>query len=303
MKTSTLVVDSKNLIMRNFLAYPRWLAAEGGERTSMIHGSFLELFRQIRMFEPERIVATWDSPSIFRRKLLPTYKLGKDGQRRGAMTEKDYANFTGQLKIFREGLAALGVVEVKVEGVEGDDLVALATITKRLRPITIASTDHDFWQLVRDDVQIYDPRTKTCCTMENFPKFTGFDSPEHHLAFKVIKGDPGDSVPTAIPRLGEEKAKVLARQLQLPKSVLLDELIMNIEPFRTREISDALARNFKLVSLHAAVMIQSTLLSGVTFPETKGSWEGFLEFCQHYQLATVMKAYEETRSALPQWRS
>src|SRR3990172_6414034 len=101
MKTKTLCIDAKNLVMRNFLAYPKWLAAEGGERTSMIHGSFLELFRQIRMFEPERVAVTWDSPSAFRRKILPTYKLGKDRKRRGAMTEADYANFSGQLKIFR----------------------------------------------------------------------------------------------------------------------------------------------------------------------------------------------------------
>jgi 5'-3' exonuclease len=294
--------------MRNFLAYPRWLAAEGGERTSMIHGSFLELFRQIRMFDPERIVVTWDSPSAFRRKLLPTYKLGKDGKRRGAMTEADYENFSGQLKIFREGLAALGVMEVKVEGVEGDDLVALATATTSLRPITISSTDHDFWQLVRDDVQIYDPRTKTCCTAEGFAKFTGFDGPMHHLAFKVIKGDPGDSIPTAIPRLGEEKAKALARKLQLPRPERLSEVVdlvalpLDVEPYRTREVSLALARNFKLVSLHAAVIIQKSVMADVEFPEVPGSWEGFLEFCQLYQLSTVMRAYTETRSALPQGR-
>jgi len=305
MKTKTLIVDGRNLIMRNFLAYPRHLAAEGGERTSLIHGSFLELFRQVRMFEPERIVMTWDSRSAFRQRLLPTYKLGRDGKRRGTMTEADYRDLSEQLEIFHGGLAALGVAEVKVEGVEGDDLVALFSMARVARPVTIASTDHDFWQLIREDVQIYDPRTKGCYNHLNFKRLTGFDDPDHHLAFKVIKGDPGDSIPPAIPRLGEEKARVLARLLEFPETIRsgeiehLSEIILDVEPYRTVEIRRLLARNFKLVCLYAAVVIQLPLLGDVDAPAPRGSWEGFLKFCQRYQLATVMKDFAATRSSMP----
>lgn len=296
MDTQTLVFDGKNLVARNFFAYPKWLANEGGSKTSMLHGSFLELFRRVKEFKPKKTIVTWDSKSVFRRAIHPTYKAVNTETR---FSKSDYENFSEQLRMFEAGLQALGVLQLKGEGIEGDDLVAYAALETRHRPATVVSTDHDFWQLIRPTIQIYDARLKRTITSSTFQKESGFDDPMHHLAFKLIKGDSGDGVPPAILRIGDEKAKVLARELELPTDLLEIDRLDRIEGpvgYQTKEVEEALARNFKLVSLHAAIFIQRRDLVTLPLETARGTWKGFLTYCQEYQLATVMKAFTEVQS-------
>jgi len=291
-RCKTLVIDGKNLTVRSFFAYPGTLSADG-HTTNLLHGSFLELFKHVKMFQPATTIVTWDSKSVFRRVIHAGYKAGK----RGTMSDVQFASFTVQQKIFEEGLTALGVCQMKVEGVEGDDLVALMVIIPENRPAVIISTDRDFWQLVRgDQVTIYDPRKKMLLAGSSFSMATGFDSPEHHLAFKVIKGDKGDGVPPAVIRMGEKKAIEAARHLKLMRA---DELVtrdpggwlaVEFEGFDAALI----VRNFKLISLHAAVMYQLPQLVHLrdAIPP-KPNWKRFLTFCQKYKLEMVAKAYGE----------
>jgi len=295
-RTETLVCDGKNLVMRNFYAYPDGLSADG-QRTNLIHGSFLELFRLIAKFQPARVVFTWDSKSTFRQAIFPGYK----AKRRGTpLAPAVWENLEMQIKVFREGLSALSVIQVAVEGVEGDDLVALSVLEKRHQPCMIISTDRDFWQLVRSGVvSIYDPRTKSVLGASGFSRVTGFDSPDHHLAFKVLKGDPGDGVPPAVVRMGEAKAKVLARTLRLPDTTWLREMDrhtrLSFAPF-DEAVEIAMARNFKLISLHAAIFAQRNLLASVRFDRPVSHWSRFLEFCKRYRLTMVMKAYGDVKN-------
>lgn len=292
MKCRCLVLDGKNLTIRSFFAYPGTLSADG-HATNLLHGSFLELFKHVKMFQPASTVVTWDSKSVFRRAIYAGYKAGK----RGTMSDGQFKSFTVQQHIFEEGLTALGVVQMKVEGVEGDDLVAFTVIIPENRPAVIISTDRDFWQLVRgEQVTIYDPRKKTLLTGASFSMATGFDSPEHHLAFKVLKGDPGDGVPPAVIRMGEKKAIEAGRHLKLMRA---DELITH-DPGSWLAVhfdgfdAELIIRNFKLISLHAAVMYQlPQLLHLRDITPPKPNWQRFLTFCKKYKLSVVAKAYGE----------
>lgn len=292
MKCKTLVIDGKNLTVRSFFAYPGTLSASG-HLTNLMHGSFLELFKHVKMFQPEKTIVTWDSKSAFRRDVYSGYKAGK----RGMMTDVQFESFSVQQIIFEEGLESLGVLQVKVDGVEGDDLVAFMVIIPENRPAVIISTDRDFWQLIRGDlVTIYDPRKKALLAGASFSMATGFDSPEHHLAFKVLKGDPGDGVPPAVIRMGEKKAIELAKQFKLPPLDKVSDTFDNwgLRDYGDLEFSKRCARNFKLVCLHYANVVQIEKL--VSFREAiapKPNWKRFLTFCQKYQLEMVMKAYGE----------
>lgn len=288
----TLVLDGKNLTVRSFFAYPGTLSTDG-QTTNLLHGSFLELFKHVKMFQPKQTIVTWDSKSVFRRDVYAGYKAGK----RGTMTDGQFASFSAQQQIFEEGLNSLGVLQVKVDGVEGDDLVAFMVIIPENRPAVIISTDKDFWQLVRvDGVTIYDPRKKSLLAGSTFSMATGFDSPEHHLAFKVLKGDPGDGVPPAVIRMGEKKAIELARQFKLPPLDKVPDTFDNwgLRDYGDLEFSKRCARNFKLVSLHCAVIMQmDKLISLRESIASKPNWQRFLTFCKKYKLTVVAKAYGE----------
>jgi 5'-3' exonuclease len=287
----TLVIDGKNMTVRNFFAYPESLSV-GETGTNLIHGAFLELFKHVKMFQPEQTVVTWDSriKSVWRRKIYEGYKAGA----RGSMTEAQLKSFGIQNKIFQEGLDSLAVLQMAKDGVEGDDLTALAVIIPENRPSVIISTDNDFWQLVRGDlVRIYDPRKKSLLAGASFHLATGFDSPEHHLAYKVLKGDKGDGVPPAVIRMGKKKAVEMAKTFGLPS---VTEVPTEFYAKQEKDLEFAMrcARNFKLVSLHAAVMGQLRELihyRGAKSP--KRDWGRFIDFCKRYQLKSVATAYTE----------
>lgn len=293
--TKTLVFDGRNLTVRSFFAYPEALGVKG-QGTNLIHGALLEIFKFVAMFQPSETVIAWDSrtKSIWRRKIFAGYKSAK----RSSLSEDQLKNLDYQQKIVREGIDNLAIRQFEVDGVEGDDLVGLAVMMPQSRPAVIISTDRDFWQLVRGDlVKVYDPRKKFLLAGSTFHQHTGFDSPEHHLAFKVLKGDPGDGVPPAVKRMGEAKAKELAKKFKLP--ILgygpdgLDKVPWGL-PDSDPKFAKECARNFKLVSLHCAVIGQSKKIMHLMEKHApKRDWDRFIKFCSKYELRNVAKAYTE----------
>jgi len=293
----TLVFDGRNLTVRSFFAYPEALGV-GGQGTNLIHGALLEIFKFVAMFQPEKTVIAWDSreKSRWRRAIYSEYKAAK----RTSLSTDQLKNLDRQQKIVREAINNLSIQQLEVDGVEGDDLVAYAVIIPENRPAVIISTDRDFWQLVRGDlVKVYDPRKKFLLAGSSFSQHTGFDSPEHHLAYKVLKGDPGDGVPPAVIRMGEKKAKELARKFKMPPLNKIPDAFDNWGlPYDEKkydvEFSKRCARNFKLVSLHCAVVGQMKEIGHFREVQSpKRDWDRFIKFCGKYELRNVAKAYTE----------
>jgi hypothetical protein len=102
-------------------------------------------------------------------------------------------------------------------------------------------------------------------------------------------------------RLQEKKAKVLARTLTFPEDITrVTETAQGLDCLDLWAIHPdgdlawpLLARNFRLVSLIAAVMMQKQALSKVTFDFPKPNYDGFMSFCAKYKLSVVAKAYGE----------
>lgn len=283
--------------MRSFYAYSQALSA-AGEQTNLLHGSFLELFKHVKQFTPRRTILTWDSRSTFRQALWAGYKARKVGS---GLTSQQFSSYNRQMAIFHEGLQYLNILQYANDGVEGDDLIALCTLQAENRPAVIVSTDRDFWQLIQAGVELYNPRTKSLLGLSGFTSETGFDSPAHHLAFKCIKGDAGDGVPPLLKRLGESKAKEFARLLTFPEEISrISETSQGLDcpPLWEKHLQQdlgwqELARNFKLLSLYAAVMIQKDILSRLKPLRGQRNYDRFMKFCQHYELNMVAKAYGE----------
>src|SRR5881394_1581110 len=142
----TVIIDGKNMVLRNFHAFPIELSANG-HSTNLIHGSFLELIRYADMLQPENFVICWDSKSAFRRTVYEGYK----SKRKSTMMESTYNSYMDQMTMFQDGLKLLPVEQFEVDDVEGDDLVAFATCCGIPGPHLIVSTDRDFWQLINID--------------------------------------------------------------------------------------------------------------------------------------------------------
>lgn len=276
-----MIIDGKNMVLRNFHAFPIELSANG-RSTNLIHGSFLELIRHVDMYQAKNIVICWDNKSSFRRTIYEGYK----SKRKSSMMESTYNAYMDQMELFRDGLNLLPVYQIECDEVEGDDLVALS-ILSLTEPFMIISTDRDFWQLIQSDVSVFNPVTKKLFTYSNFKEQTGFPRPLVYLAYKCLKGDSGDGVPSAWPRLKEVDAIAYATEMADTWTYKIERLKFPRRP----EIEDQINRNYELVGLYYAVYRQRDLLrrlDGIFDQRPVPKWSEFMKYCQTWKLAEVL---------------
>lgn len=180
---------------------------------------FIRCLRGVLERYPYRqCVACWDGGLSARRlHLLPTYK-----QRDTADTDQDYRNrFRLNRLYLHQLLPLLGVMEVKLDGREADDLIHLSR--ELLRTLAadagssvgavVISEDRDFLQMVEPDTDIYQPRHDRYVTVHSFEQIAKLPL-ERFLLFKSVLGDAGDKIP-GIKGVGEGTALIVAQEAPL----------------------------------------------------------------------------------------
>lgn len=145
------------------------------------------LMRRIyRSFEPDQVVLACDSAHYWRRDIFPAYK----GHRE--LTDLKII-VKAALKKYKQQKAKLCY---ECEGAEADDLVY--GFTKYLPGNkVIVSSDKDFIQLISDRVALYCPKMNQ---YRRCPSDQAFE-----LFLKCIRGDRGDNIPSAYPRVQQKR--------------------------------------------------------------------------------------------------
>lgn len=101
---------------------------------------------------------------------------------------------------------------VHSEGNEADDVIAtLVTMIKSQGLFSIIITgDHDLWQLMDQNVIVFDPKKKRVVTLDDV--LEQFSLPPSHIALhKTLWGDTSDCVPNACPRTQRYLLPILRR--------------------------------------------------------------------------------------------
>lgn len=147
-----------------------------------------------RMFSPDRFIFACDSGQYWRREIFPDYKAHRQEDTLKLLVRRAIAYYKNkQAKHCLEH-----------EFCEADDVIYVLTQSLPGHKIIISS-DKDFEQLMSDYVWLFDPRTQT------------YRRPAHDVKFdlflKCIRGDRGDNIPSAYPR-------ILTKRL---KQIFLDE--------------------------------------------------------------------------------
>ena len=205
-KKRLIIIDSNSIIHRAYHALPP-LTTKKGELVNAVYGFLLVFFKAIREFQPDFVVACFDSPGLtFRHKKFREYKA-----KRPPMP----ADIAEQIPKVKEVLKAFNVPIFEKEGFEADDLIG--TIS-RLAPkkqvlpeieTIILSGDLDLLQLVNPQTKVSVLRkgTKEVVLYDEKQvqeKFQGL-TPKQLLDFKALKGDPSDNIP-GITGIGEKTA-------------------------------------------------------------------------------------------------
>lgn len=203
---SYLVIDCSNLLHRTFFA--GWKATPNDDDMAgmALHSAFTTFNKYYRKFTPSRTILTFDRPNW--RINYTTSSMCLSGRiykanRRQNMTpteKRRYDLFKEHVNEFEKVVREYtSMVCLAAPMLEADDLIAGFCQLHPHDQITIISADKDLMQLLdNDNVRLIDPITDKDRTCEDIDWF---------MFLKCIRGDTGDNVQSAFPRVRETRVR------------------------------------------------------------------------------------------------
>ena len=195
----------------------------------------LESFRKDNDIKEENLFVVLDSVSWRKEFIEQFYQDNKEIKEHvyKAGRNKIYKDFIYEtINKLKELTEEIGYNVYQKEGLEADDIIALLIKNNKDKINIIASNDHDFYQLQKqENVKQYNPMEKLSekRVIDLTPK-----EAERELLLKIVLGDSSDNIPSIykienegikLPRLGEDTIKGILEQENVNSE---EELLQNI---------------------------------------------------------------------------
>lgn len=189
-----LLIDGNSLI---------WRAAFSGGEHNIASGVITFANEVLTRFQPDSLIFCWDyGKSRFRSELYSQYKATREKP-----AKLDIESIYSQVDILRRYLSKMGIQQVRVSGIEADDLISWVSeyaVLSLDKDVVIVSTDKDLWQLITPRVSVFDPIRSTFATPE-FVKLSFGVAPKDIPIYKALVGDTSDNI-KGIKGIGEKLA-------------------------------------------------------------------------------------------------
>ena len=234
-ESPTLVIDA------NYLGYQAvYTTGELSHEdvgTGVVFGFLNRILYLGQLFKTNDLVFCWDSRHSHRRALFPGYKANRRDKtpEQQEIVEEAYRQFHSLRRI---DLPSIGFLNVLMQsGLEADDIIAKIVIGK-LGDFIIVSADHDLYQVLANNVRMYNPSTNVMMTSKRFREEYGIYEGKWNVV-KAIAGCTSDNIP-GVSGVGESFViRYLTGELTSGKKY---DAIWNRD-------MDTYARNIELVSL------------------------------------------------------
>jgi DNA polymerase-1 len=204
-----VLLDGHSLAYRAFFALPSDLQTTTGQLTNVVYGFTTMLVKLFGDFAPDRIAVCFDrGRPAYRHDVYEGYKANR-------RTTPD--EFSSQMPLVREVLAALRIPVVEVEGYEADDLIAtlVAEAKGEGLPVLVVTGDRDNLQLIDDEAGV-----RVMMTRRGITDTAVYDEaavqerygvpPGRYLDVAALRGDTSDNLP-GVPGVGDKTATKLVQ--------------------------------------------------------------------------------------------
>ena len=203
-----LAVDGDSLAHRAYHALPKSIRRAAGRPANMIVGFANMLVRLWELEEPRSVLVAFDSleTPTYRHIEFPAYQSGREFP----------DDLLEQLNLLPELVSALGFAFAKAPGFEADDFLGaiVAVEEKKRRPVVVATSDRDLFQLASARTTILQPTRGvselTRVGPDEVRERYGVE-PKQVPDFIALRGDPSDRLPGAR-GVGPKTAADLLRQ-------------------------------------------------------------------------------------------
>ncbi|UIS24626.1 5'-3' exonuclease [Pseudomonas phage ZY21] len=308
------------LIDGNSIGYAAHNARVLKHRTGEIQAVFFGLKMMKKAIEqfgtPGRTQAAclWDDKAKWRYAIHPEYKGKRDNTPEKAVSRREYKR---QVPILRQALSLAGLEQRFAKGDEADDL-ASAIVHNRTpnQKILLVSGDHDWLQLVSDDVDWFDPRTDGLfVSVDNFEEVTGCKNVLEFAQSKALSGDGSDNI-SGVGGIGDKAVPLIFKQWgsvpkllawadslpvkEIKKSDIPDELSFwrkKLENLCFGPGRDLFKRNMQLMSLLSKRHRGTDIIKNQVILKSAFNESGFIDLCHEYAFMTIitdMKNWRKT---------
>lgn len=208
MKKPYLILDCNGLAYRAFHTTGGLTSRTDGEGTGTIYGFLGTVMHLEGRFRSNKFIFCFDVGDPKRMKAFPEYKK-KRREDRKKWTDKlkiAHNDMHRQINLLRTKiLKKLGFKNVWfAEGYEADDLIARACQRIGKHPAVIVTQDSDMYQLITNQISVFNPKTQMLWTKKVFIAQFGI-KPKQWVQVKCLAGCGTDGIGN-IPGIGEVTA-------------------------------------------------------------------------------------------------
>ena len=195
-----VVIDALNMFIRNYIV--NGMISSNGNPIGGAVGFLNSLKKVMRESKPDQVVICWDGAggSQKRRETVKEYKQGRKPIRKnyeveGMSVQSQKENMVWQQQILMEMLNEMPIMQLVLDRVEADDIIAMITQSPRYKgwQKVIVSSDKDFLQLLDGETVLYRPIQKKAWTKQTVIDEYGI-SPENFVIARAIAGDKSDNL-------------------------------------------------------------------------------------------------------------
>lgn len=292
---NVLVIDCLNTFMRNFVMVKS--VNSKGQHVGGIVGFLRSLGLLVRIKNPTRVICVFDGlgGSMSRKNMDSNYKSQRNTTRitKWGMYEslqEERESISAQVNRLLEYLETLPVDIVTVVKVEADDVISFIAegFSRSDHKVTIVSTDKDFFQILKENIEIYNPISKKTFTKDNAQQ-TINTSPQNYLIMKAMVGDPSDNL-KGIHRLGSKNLIKYFPVLN-ERAATLDDIYQIAEQnldknkiyARVIHDWDLVETNYKIMNLQEFLLDESqkrSIVDQLKFNSVRLNIGGFMHFLE-----------------------
>jgi DNA polymerase-1 len=248
-----LIIDGHNLLFRMFYGIPGSIKTSKGAEIKAVVGFISGVIKYMNKFSPDNVMIVFDSETSILSKTseYEDYKSNRINYLDVPESENPFV----QLPYIFQALNYLEIPYKEVKEFEADDYIAsLCEWYKKQYEIIIVSTDQDFFQLINDSIQVFNPNGKEGTVFDSTKVFEKLGVyPSQIIEYKALLGDKSDNI-TGIRGVGPKTAQRILGMGTI--SELLNNGLIDEKTNRLLKDNEAVInRNLKLITMKKDIPI------------------------------------------------
>jgi len=263
-----LIIDGQNMFIRNYVMSPQLDA--NGNPIGGLTGFMRSLQKEVRRAKPDRVAICWEGPggSQARREKNKNYKVGRKPPKLNreyefATPEEERENKYEQVIRLTEYLDDLPVLQLAVENVEADDVIAWLCHCNEFTDWQklIISSDKDFIQLCDDKTVLIRPgKNEEVLNKNKVLKDYGIH-PRNFAWARAIVGDKSDNL-EGVKGLGLATVSKRFSFLSENKDYTLKDILTHAKKNKNKvkafqkvaENEEIIASNYEIMQLYTSTI-------------------------------------------------